>query len=43
MSKGKSSKGKEAKKKPAMPLKEKRAAKKTKSEASTILGIDRTR
>lgn len=43
MSKGKSSKGKEAKKKPVMTLKEKRAAKKTKSEASTILGIDRSR
>ncbi len=43
MSKGKSSKGREAKKKPVMTLKEKRAAKKTKSEATTILGIDRTR
>jgi hypothetical protein len=43
MSKGKSSKGKEAKKKPVMTLKEKRAAKKTKSEASTILGVERAR
>jgi len=34
---------KEAKKKPAMTQKEKRAAKKSKKQAKTSLGVDRTR
>ena len=34
---------KEAKKKPAMTLKEKRAAKKSKKTAKNAMGVDRTR
>jgi hypothetical protein len=43
MSKSKSNQSKEAKKKPAMTLQEKRAAKKSKKESSTFLGNDRAR
>ena len=42
MSKNRQS-NKEAKKKPAMTLQEKRAAKKSKKESQTVLGSDRAR
>ena len=43
MSKSKNNQNKEARKKPMMTLKEKRAAKKLKNKSSTFLGDDRAR